>query len=224
MKKKPLIIAGAVVAIIVIAIVVRFLIPAQLPTSQVTFKFARDGIAVDVFANDEEGGKSEKITTVTSDSSLSLKQGAYYYIASGENIAPTSIKFDVVADKTVEVNPTYTDEYLAFILDPEVGAINDVIKQTYPLVIDRYDIQRGRLYQQGQWFGTTLIDKQSTPKNPYDPYRIVLQKENGKWETVTKPELLISSLVYPGIPTDILQTLNRLDPPLTPEPRFTSFD
>lgn len=225
MKKRSIIIGIILTLVVTAAVALRLLLPAQQLTADVRFNLHLPNMAVDIFKRSEQTtGTAAKVASITNNATVPLTHGDYYYLVSGENIAPESVNFTVTAAKTVEVTPVYTDAYLEFALQPELAAINDAIKRSYPLAGDKYTIHKGRLYQQGQWYATTLTDKRSTPKNPYDIYRIVLLKENGAWQPMTKPELVVSSIEYPGLPMAMLRTLNQLDPVLSPPPVGIIYD
>ncbi|OGL22523.1 hypothetical protein A2707_04330 [Candidatus Saccharibacteria bacterium RIFCSPHIGHO2_01_FULL_45_15] len=207
--KKIIIISAAILSIIIIgiAITIRVITPEQNPTSNVTFRFSQSDISVKLFKNLPDNQSSE-ITTMEETTTLVLDNGSYYYIPSGIKLAGGAVNFDITNDTQFVVDPTYSREVLNTELNLQQTAIHNTIKQTYSLIDQNYTIQQGKLYNHGQWYITTLTDKRATNRNPFDTYRIVALNENGVWQTVTKPELVLSAIDYPGIPKNILTAIN----------------
>lgn len=207
--KKIIIISAAVLSIIIIgiAITIRVITPEQNPTSNVTFRFSQNDISVKLFKNLPDNQSSE-ITTMEETTTLVLDNGSYYYIPSGIKLAGGAVNFDITNDTQFVVDPTYSREVLNTELNLQQTTIHNTIKQTYSLIDQNYTIQQGKLYNHGQWYITTLTDKRATNRNPFDTYRIVALNENGTWQTVTKPELVLSAIDYPGIPKNILTAIN----------------
>ncbi|HEX5456200.1 MAG TPA: hypothetical protein VFW77_02430 [Candidatus Saccharimonadales bacterium] len=116
--------------------------------------------------------------------------------------------------QVVNLSPEYSDEYLSSLLDGELTSIKTAILTEYPKVKRLYEIQRGRLYKKGDWYGTTLTYKGSFEgANLFrtDTLRVVLEKKDGKWTVRTNPpNILLSKYDYPDIPIDILRNVNGL--------------
>lgn len=207
--KKIIIISAAVlfVAIVGIAITIRAITPEQNSTSNVLFEFSQSDISVRLFKNLPDN-QSTEITTMEETTTLELDNGSYYYIPSGIKLAGDAVNFDITNDTTFIIDPTYSLEALNTELELQQTAIHTSIKQTYSLIEQSYMIQQGKLYNHGQWYVTTLTDKRSTNKNPFDTYKIVALNENGIWQTATKPELVLSAVDYPGIPKNVLSAVN----------------
>lgn len=195
------------VIIIAIAVTIRIITPEQNPTSNVTFEFSQNDISVKLFKSLPDN-QSTEITTMEDTTTLNLDNGSYYYIPTGLKLAGDVVNFDITNDTTFTVDPTYSLEVLNTELNLQQAAIHNAIKQTYSLIDQNYTIQQGKLYNHGQWYITTLTDKRATNKNPFDTYRIVALNENGVWQTMTKPELVLSAIDYPGIPKNILTAVN----------------
>ena len=207
--KKIIIISLTVFFIVAITAVLtlRALTPESTPTSNVTFEFSQKDISVKLFKNLPDNTSSE-VTTMEDTTTLTLDNGAYYYVPSGAKLAGDATTFDITNDTTFIVDPTYNLEALNTELEIQQTAIHNAIKQTYSLIGQNYTIQQGKLYNHGQWYITTLTDKRSSNRNPFDTYRIVALNENGVWRTMTKPELVLSAIDYPGIPKNILTAIN----------------
>ncbi len=110
-------------------------------------------------------------------------------------------------DKTVRLNPSYSDEKLNSMLQMETPAIQTVLRQQYPK-IGLYSIQPGKLYKWGEWYGTTLV--YTGPYTPSrDTLRLVMKKENGTWKVMTDPPYIsLSRFAYPNVPVEILDLVN----------------
>lgn len=94
-------------------------------------------------------------------------------------------------------------------LDKELETITLVLQSAYPKITTDYTISRGKLYDQGQWYGTTLTYKGTDTYNR-DTLRVLMQKKDGIWTLrTTPPELLLSAKKYPDVPKSILQSINQ---------------
>lgn len=165
---------------------------------------------------DERDDEKPIKTVAHSGKEIRLKKGSYVlqYDAK-DNYQDYFMAIDLTdKHQVINLSPNYSDEYLDKILGGEVESIKKAIEEKYPKIKKIYDIQRGRLYKKGEWYGTTLIYKgDTTGSNLFktDALRIVLKKENGQWAVKTNPPyILLNRYSYPGIPEDILRSVNAL--------------
>lgn len=101
------------------------------------------------------------------------------------------------------------EQELDKLLDTELATISDVLVAEYPQVQNLYTINRGQLYDQGQWYGTTLTYRGDDEDNR-DTLRVLMQKKNNVWVIRTKPpQLLLSQPEYSDVPKVILQHINQ---------------
>jgi len=179
----------------------------------VTIKVERDDLTVDVYqaqpgVDEHDASSGIKQGTVKGSGEFSLQQGDYYILPQGKKYDPTETPFTVKdKDLTVKVNPGYSDEYLAAQLTKELPAINSVITTKYPMATSNFKLNSGKLYNDGSWYGTTLVQYAGAGENG-DVYRTVLHKVNGAWQFAATPELVISAPLHKDIPQNILSDLN----------------
>ncbi len=165
-----------------------------------------------------DGGKDEKPMKTVSHSGeeVKLRKGEYTlrYDAK-DNYQDRFVEINLT-DKKQEVNLTaeYSEEYLNKVLDGETASINQAIQERFPEVKDLYSIQKGKLYKDGSWYGTTLVYKaKATGPDLFktDTLRVVLKKENNRWSVKTDPpNIMLSKYSYPETPVDILRQVNLL--------------
>jgi len=111
--------------------------------------------------------------------------------------------------KSQVVTPTTKKVDLAAKLQQELPTITAVITAAYPLISTDYTINNGKLYGDGQWFGTTLTYKGTDTANR-DTLRLLLQKKDGSWVLrTTPPQPILSAKAFPDVPKDILQAINQ---------------
>lgn len=170
--------------------------------------------------NPEEGHdheiKGDPQQKITKSGELSLQNGAYYIIPEGEKISKEEITFTVDnGPLSVDVRPSYSDEYLISLLNSEQAAITQVITDKFPSNMANYVIKEGALYKKGEWYGALLMSNASNPdlRSQSDYYRIILHKENGVWSVVQTPQLVLSAAEFKDVPADILRAVNKLTPP-----------
>lgn len=144
--------------------------------------------------------------SLTNSGELRLLDGEYYVIPTGDNLDTAAIPI-IVSKETAafEINPDYSQEYLASLLRSELATIQQVLTSSFPVIANRYLILDGSLYQQGNWYATAL-----TPIgiDDSDVYYTVLHKVDGKWQVVARPSLYLAYADYPTIPTTILYDIN----------------
>ena len=112
------------------------------------------------------------------------------------------------ATKTPTTTPAAKTDLKAQ-LQAEQPTITGVILAAYPKIATDYIINPGQLFEEGQWYGTTLTYKGGDTMSR-DTLRILMQKKQGVWSLrTTPPEPLLSAKKYPDVPKKILQTINK---------------
>lgn len=171
----------------------------------------KPNITADIYqgATDSESGPTGvKTVTIHGSTTLSLQPGAYtVVIINSKNIAPTYLTFTVAGkDMSVDVNPSYSTEYLASLLPSRQAAINSTLMAKYPQ-LSNFTINKGALYDDGTWYGTTLIQSAQAGNNG-DVYRTILHFVNNTWTIVAAPALVLSTSDNKSVPLTILQDLD----------------
>lgn len=169
--------------------------------------------------NPEEGHNHEvhgdELQKITASGDLSLQNGSYFIIPEGDKVAKDEISFSVKdEDTTVSVAPGYSREYLDELAKTEKAAIEVAIISAYPSQMQVRTIEKGILYQKGEWYGALLVSNEPNLdlRSQTDYYRIVLNKVNGSWKVVNAPQLILTSAEFKDVPEDILRELNKLAP------------
>lgn len=181
-------------------------------------------------SKDSEVQRDKVIHTFTATETVSLQKGTYVIETSGENFStnPTTITVgDSPVEKTIPV--MYTDDYLARLLAKEKPSILQAIVTQFKNAQTLYSIQPGKLYGKGEWFGTALIyNGQSSDYR--DTLHLVLRKnDNGTWTTVGTPNITLSAVDNPDVPSYILSEVNSYsaspsEAPRAPEPNYVIND
>lgn len=103
--------------------------------------------------------------------------------------------------------PTKTE--LVNKLKTEQATITSVLLASYPKIATDYIVNQGQLYDQGEWYGTTLTYKGTDTMNR-DTLRVLMQKKQGLWIVrTTPPEPLLSAKKYADVPRSVLQSINK---------------
>lgn len=152
--------------------------------------------------------------TVEQSTTLTLKKGKYVVVSSASSDYNSQTSTVTLAEQPekVVIDPQYNTKKLGDLLNENLATIKQVITQKLSPSIASYEIRPGKLYENGEWYATTVIPKLSEEErrlNYTDTYRIVLRKANSTWVVATLPELTLSHLVYPDIPKDILVDVNK---------------
>lgn len=200
MKKKLFIGIGSIIAVIMIAAGTSYL----LSLHKISFTLQNGVTGATIYRSNKQ-----EVLRISSNGNILLKNGDYYLIPEGPNLSRDPIIFKVAdKDMAVSVNPPYSKEYLNGLLDKEKPAVIAAITGKYPSVFTNYTLTRGALYRKGEWFGGLLKPNISDRREQKDPYRIVLQKKDGRWEVIRRPEYVLTSSKYKEVPVDILRTVN----------------
>ena len=168
------------------------------------FDLKKDNLKVVIYKDEEE------VASITSDAEVRLQKGEYTYATEGKNFDNTPTSFIVGdTDPDISINPPYSSAYRNNVLSKEFSAIRSALIEAYPIISTEFTINRGEIYDDGTWYGGTLLKKPADPRDPTDLYRAVLKKEKGGWVVKTKPALSLSAKEYPDIPFSILSSVNK---------------
>lgn len=181
-------------------------------TSKVTihYKNVKDVAVLKAASEDPMPEEKEEHIVSNSGQTLKLKKNKSYllnYSGSGDYSGGV-IEFNTAEkQKTITIEPYFSEEKLNKQLNSEVAIIHQQIKAKYAR-INLYEIQAGKLYRYGEWYGTTLKYVGKDPFNS-DTLRIVLNKQDGVWTIKTDPPgIFLSRHAFPDVPVEILREVN----------------
>ncbi|HEY5695644.1 MAG TPA: hypothetical protein VIQ80_02310 [Candidatus Saccharimonadales bacterium] len=181
---------------------------------KVTIEIKRPELTVDIYranpnAEEMDATSGTKITTTSETKTLSLQADKYYVLPQGDKYDNSAIPFTIKdKDATISVNPGFSNTYLTSLLQQELSTVKSVMLTKYPFITTGFKLNDGKLYEDGTWYGTTLIQN-ADPGSNGDVYRTVLHKVNGTWQFVATPAIIISTLDHKDIPETVLNDLNR---------------
>jgi hypothetical protein len=160
----------------------------------------------------DSGKDPKEIKTITtSGTTVKLRKGDYtlYYTGTKNyesKYKEVQIKYN---GQSATLDPGYSKEKLAQLIEEEGPAIFSALSTRYPN-INLYAVQTGKLYRNGEWYGTTLKYQGAGQYNS-DTLRAVLHKENGVWVLKSvPPDIVLSKFNNPDVPQDILSDVNSL--------------
>lgn len=166
--------------------------------------------SVKVYKSGDPGSpKTKPAAEIKTSGQVVRLSGGHYVVRyeGDEGYQNGSRSFDLNKNQTVRIQPNYSAQKLASILSVELNSIRLAIAQQYP-ASSAYDIQAGKLYRNGDWYGTTLVYKGADLYDA-DSLRIVLHKESGSWKIKTNPPYItLSKYIYVDVPVDILKDVN----------------
>lgn len=181
---------------------------------KVTITVKKADLTVDVYqpapgTSPEDGTPSDtKVGTAKGTQVLTLRAGEYYVKPQGDKYSDTAVPFTVKdKDISVTVDPGFSSTYLSSLLQQELSTIKSVLLAKYPFISTGYKLNDGKLYEDGTWYGTTLVQNAEAGNNG-DVYRTVMHKVNGTWQFAATPSLIISIPEHKDIPKDIITDLN----------------
>lgn len=150
------------------------------------------------------------VATFQSSYSGKLKNGSYAVIVDDPGYQIQAKDFTVnskpvTLELTVKAAPAVLDQSLQAASQTIDTAFRSFLKSK-GLSEDSYTLQSGQLYGSGEWYGALIV-----PKTGGDTLRIVLKKTGQSWSVATDPpNIIVSSVVFPDIPIEILRAVNSL--------------
>lgn len=95
------------------------------------------------------------------------------------------------------------------LLQKELPVITGVLTEKYPKITTDYTVNKGQLFEDGKWFGTTLTYK-GTDVNNRDTLRVLMEKKDNVWTLrTTPPRPLLSVKEFADVPKAVLQAINK---------------
>lgn len=188
---------------VIVVVAVIFGVREFLSYKDVAIVFKQPDIAIDIYA-----ANGSKITATASDTSIRLKEGSYYYTPTNERYAHDKVYFTITKNETVEINPSYSKEFLSALLTQEQSTIKAILAASYSEVLPEYIISDEQLSHQGEWYSAKLIQRVSGGNEP-DVYRVILKKEKTNWEVVISPRLVIAISEFKQVPEYIIRQINQ---------------
>jgi|GEM_PF-2296204 len=155
-------------------------------------------------------GNDQQISVLKQSGSVSLQKGSYYVVPKGDTISTEPIQFDVIdADKTVEINPDLSEDYMKQKLSEEQPKVAAAAVQAFPTA-KNYVLQAGKLFNDADWYGGILRLKTDT-RAEMDWYRVIAHKEGGQWKIIGKPSLVITKNNFSSVPQNVIDGTNSLN-------------
>lgn len=153
----------------------------------------------------DEGSDQGSIT----EGEIRLKEGAYYYVPEGAGYTSERTEFTVDGDRELLVNPAYSIERLAALLNDRREDIRSVLEQNYSAQLDNeFRIVEERLHLQGQWYTTKLARVSQGGSQP-DFYRVILEYSEDAWEIAAEPAFVIAEHSHQTIPVSVIEAVNQ---------------
>lgn len=212
MKKRIIIILIILALVVGLGLFISSYLNKQRNTLTINLSIA-EGSTLNLYNLYENSSSADSAYEFKTSGQYKVERNNYDYILSFDN--PDYQKqtgLISIKDQKIDLNLQkggYSSEKLQVLLANELPLINQTINNKYPDQLKSYQLEEGRLYLKGEWFGGKLIKKDSVEYS--DKYLVVLKKENGNWQVVVTPDLALSSDVYPDIPKEVLSGVNILN-------------
>lgn len=211
-KSSKLLVASVFVIILILTATIIFKNYGQTQNVTINYKNSNN-IQIYTAGGEDPTPYKETVSDIkSSGQKVRLKKDSVYILrydgddgyTGGDITITTPIK-----EPSVDINPYFSDDKLASLVNDESSKINDTIKSKYNK-IGLYNIEKGKLYHFGEWYSTKLTYKGKDAFNS-DSLRIVLKKTGSSWEVKTDPpNIFLSKQYYKNVPEDILIDANKL--------------
>ncbi len=205
---------------IFIAVLSWFYLNKFLSKSDFIINFPNDttGLSVNIYhakpgeENLQIDESSLVASNISQNTTLKLPKGTYRIISNQNDDYDKIDQKIYLGDKpyTLDINGVYTENKLNNLLVSEKQSILNSLHQGLPSVDRYFVISEGKLFEQGNWYGTTLVSK-STDSSNNDTLRVVLRKQDTRWIVVTNPpQILISKTNSPDTPSNVIKDTNNM--------------
>jgi len=205
---KKLLIPGLLFIVLLATCV--YLVQNHLSYRNVMVKFGENIAGVEMLILQDD----RQVKSVVNDSEIRIKVGEYTIKTTGSSdYNQVNDVITITEDgQEIFINPNYTEEKLATLLEGQENTLFSEIKSTVALG-NTYKINPGKLYIHGDWYGTTIVPNLSDEElrqNYVDVFRVVAKREGDTWKLITEvPQLILNRSEYPEIPTEVLSETNR---------------
>ena len=199
-----------ILILVIIATIFGILLLQQLSKRTIDIILSGDDFSVILYNGDT--ADELEIAELSNSMALSLHDGYYCAVVVGEKYSAAEQCFVVYKkNKTIEITPEYSVEYLASLLtEPEKQLIEQTLQTTYPQTITGFTPAAGALVDNGMWYVGALTQKTESRSEQGDTYRFILHKVGDAWQFAAKPQLVISSPDFPDIPKTVVEAANNL--------------
>jgi hypothetical protein len=207
--KKPLIIAAVGLAVAVVAALV---IQNILSYHRVYIDLSDDISSAAIHYKGSNDEPANRLTTLNSDGYISIQNGEYLAVVSGERV-DSSVALEFKVDSTtsnVALQPNLSRKYLDERLADEGVAINDKIVASLgaPELIG---LSKGQLVSDGSWYVGIIAAKSTPERMKVDQYKIVLHNAGDGWYVAANQAMVFSYADFPDIPREVIQFANRYE-------------
>lgn len=155
---------------------------------------------------DEERNEVAQLDNSTE---ISLSEGRYFIIPTGERIDNSAIDLFVSEEKSVVIDPDFSVTYYQSLLEEKLEELHTIITTSFARNIQQYTIDDGLFYEKAEYYATILRYQVDDTRQEKDNYRIVLRKDQNEWVVAAGPEIILTSHKYPEVPTHILLDMNQ---------------
>ncbi|OGL37415.1 hypothetical protein A3E49_02925 [Candidatus Saccharibacteria bacterium RIFCSPHIGHO2_12_FULL_49_19] len=206
---KRLLLFGSLFAVI-IGIAIFFWYRGSFGNVQITLPSGVSAKIIVAQGEHRDGDEDGAVATFSDSYSDNLRKSFYTLITQGTSeYEGETLDFEVSSNPVIiNLTPDYTEEKLDTLLSSSHTEIIEAFKADFPTIPEEYTLVSGRLFGQGDWYGGTLIPSDQLNK---DILRFVANRRSGTWVIVTKPpQIIVSSVLHPEIPKDIVRGVNKL--------------
>ncbi len=154
-----------------------------------------------------------------------IKDGDSLWITPGEyQIRTKDKKFDST-NKTISISRAlqsnkfsvdmpYTTDYLGGLVDRTTLSALTLLQDKYGSLMDSYTIVDAQLFDNANWYGAILYNKNSTINNKKDYFRFIMKYDGKEWSLVNRPVLIIDNS-FSEVPQPIRSAINSSIPSTT---------
>ena len=212
MKRRYLILIA-----VVLASIIGFLLVRQQSYQKVTITLnasVQAKLLKITNTQDDSLANQPEIASFTTSYSNKLKGGSYLLVTERtSDFEKVSRQIEVDFDPiNMSVAIDFSAEKLTGMLKNEAQEVEKTLRDKYDkqywlLPGYSYKLEKGKLFQRGEWYGGLIVPVQEGQ----DILRVVMKKVDGRWSIATDPpDIILSSVVYPDVPNEILRSVNSL--------------
>jgi hypothetical protein len=220
-NKKPAVVFGAIIAGLILVVSIAAIIRYFISIHEVYIDLSDDVSSATIYHKSIDGEPSNKVTTIDTETSVSLKEVNYLAVVDGSNIDTSMpVEFTVASDtKSIEILPNLSKEYLKKLLeDDTVADLRHVLPETINEKIndnlgmpDQTNIAKGELVTDGSWYIGIITTTANVQRAKFDQYKIILHNAGDGWYVAADQAFVFRYDDFPEIPRDVIKLANRYE-------------
>ncbi len=206
-RRSLLLLAAAIIVLVTLAVVGIHLWQTYVIDKKVTLAAAS---GTNITLGKIRGTNNNSVTMgailahTSTNKQVRLAPGSYAVTFGGADYQDQTEAIAVSSTMTIATpNLSYSTAKLQDLLAQQAADIHPVV--TGIASLSGYTIAYEKLYVRGEWYAAKLTPVDTSTQ---DTLRVILHKENGRWQVAASPGIVFYSGDYPSIPVSVIRDID----------------